>query len=108
MVRVHIPKIADIPTALRVFYTYPELNNAEIKELFPSACSTTIAKLKKKAFERMREKGVLAWGTYSVNTKAAFEAWGLDAEDLKERYEMLKSFDFTADKKVSRNGKKKG
>lgn len=93
MVRVHIPSIADLKTAIRIYYTKLELNCTDIRELFPSASKSTVTKLKNKARERMVEDGVLTYGTYSVNTKAAYKAWGLDIADIEKRYERLKKFD---------------
>lgn len=93
MVRVHIPSIADLKTAIRIYYTKIELDCADIHELFPSASKSTVTKLKNKARELMTEKGVLTYGTYSVNTKTAFKAWGLDISDIEKRYEKLKKLD---------------
>lgn len=93
MVRVHIPQIADLATAIRIYYSRLELNNTDIKELFPTACPGTILKLKRKAQELMTENGVLTYGTYSVNTKTAYVAWGLDITDIEKRYEKLKKLE---------------
>ena len=93
--RVHIPQIADLATAIRIYYSRLELNNADIKELFPSACAGTVLKLKKKAQELMMENNVMPRGTYSVETKVAYRAWGFDIADLEKRHEKLKKLNMT-------------
>ena len=93
MVRVNIPQIAGLATAIRIYYNKIELGNADIKKLFPTASQSTILKLKNKAREKMAEDEVLTYGTYSVNTKSAYSAWGLDITDIERRYEKLKKLE---------------
>lgn len=93
MVRVNIPQIADLATAIRIYYSKLELDTLDIKTLFPTACEGTILKLKKKARELMAQNEVPVYGTYSVNTRTAYSAWGLDIIDLEKRLEKLKKFD---------------
>lgn len=93
MTRVRIPAIADLATAIRLYYSKLELSNADIRELFPETGKSTILKLKKKAQEYMTEKGTLAYGGYSVNTRDAYSAWGLDIADIEKRYEKLKKLE---------------
>ena len=42
-----VKKIADIDTALYIYYRYPEIGNKEIKELFDGLGSATLTKYKK-------------------------------------------------------------
>ncbi len=90
-VRVRIPQITDIETAIRLYYERIELTNADIRELFGNISSATIAKLKRKANEIMTRENTQMWSAYSVNTEVAFRAWGLDISDLERRYKKLSS-----------------
>ena len=82
--------IKDIPTAIRIFYEYPEIGNKEIRELFGGGSKSSIFHIKKLAEAKMAEKGVKSFTSYHVNTKCAYEAWGIDVDDLEKRYLKLK------------------
>ncbi len=92
-VRVRIPKIADLKTAIQIYWSMQELDNADIKELFPSASRSTIIKLKQKVKDYMAKEDIPVYGAYSVNTKAAYHVWGLDINDLETRLNKLKKLD---------------
>ena len=85
-------QVKDIPTAVEIFYTYPELGTAEVKRLF--GCSASSAtRLKAMATARQKEKGIMTFSNSSVNTRCAYEAWGIDINDLEKRllkYQKIK------------------
>ena len=81
--------ITDIPTALRIYYQYPEIGSKEIRELFGGGANSTVAKLKKSAWDKMTENGISNFGAHKVNTKCAYEAWGIDVDDLEKRLSKL-------------------
>lgn len=87
--KVHIPEITSLETAIRLYYENLELGNTEIKELFRVASGKKILTLKQMAKERMEQKEVAQWNALRVNTKTAYEAWGLDINDLERRYNKL-------------------
>lgn len=90
-VRVRIPQIRSIQTALTLYYTKSELSNRDIVELFDGKLSSaTVARLKQRAREQMISDGVQAWNSQCVNVKAAYTAWGLSVNDLEERFAKLK------------------
>lgn len=91
MARVRIPHIVDIRTAIRLYYERIELSNADIEILFGKHSSSTVAKLKDLAKDYMVQHGIQAWNPLCVNTKAAYAAWGLDIDDLENRYMKLKA-----------------
>ena len=93
MTRVRIPQIVDLKTAINIYYMHTELSNADIEKLFGKHSSSTIAKLKKMAQDKMDEKHVMSWNAICVNTEAAYEAWGLDIHDLERRYKKLKQLE---------------
>ena len=90
MTRVRIPQITDMRAAIQLYYERIELNNADIATLFGKHSSSTVAKLKDLARDYMVQHFVQAWNPLCVNTKAAYAAWGLDIDDLENRYMKLK------------------
>lgn len=92
---VRIPQIQSVETAVRIFYQYPNLQNRQIRELFGNKpANDTVVKLKNCVRERMNEKGILSLTTTSVDTRTAYEVWGLDIDDLEKRYSKLKKYGF--------------
>ena len=88
MARVRVPALQDIPNAIRIYYEKHELTSADIKELF-GCCAATAKKMKDMARKLMGERDVPNWNALAVNTDCAFEAWGLDIDDLERRYKKL-------------------
>lgn len=77
-------QIKDIETAVKIFYTYPELGTKQVQELYD--CGRNKAtELKAIARKLQDEKGILTYSSSSVNTRCAYEAWGIDIEDLEKR-----------------------
>lgn len=94
---MYIPKLRSIGEAIRIYYENIELSNAEIKQLFVSRqgenlSSATIVKLKKEVLKEAAERNMLMWEKGCVNTKLAFEVWGLDIGDLEKRWAKLQKF----------------
>lgn len=83
-------KTPDVATAVRLYYEKSELTNADIAELFSTAETQTI-KIKKMAKTEMAKRGVKSWLPYSVNTKIAFEVWGIDIDEYEKRLKKLRS-----------------
>ena len=74
----------DVETALRLYYEKPELTNADIKELFGTAQTKTSA-LKKQVKQEMNKRNIKSWLPHSVNTRIAYEVWGIDIPEFEER-----------------------
>lgn len=91
-INVRIPQLTSIETAIKIYYSYIELSNANIKELFGNIAPATISKLKAKARQKMIENETPVWNANYVNTEIAFKAWGLDIVDLERRYHKLKEY----------------
>lgn len=91
MVRVRIPSVQDVRTAIRLYYEKVELRNADIIELFGCSKSTAL-KLKERAREEMSEQDMEAWDARAVNTECAFTAWGIEIADLERRYSKLRKY----------------
>ncbi len=87
---VRIPQVTSLKTAIELYYSRTELGNSDIEALFGKHSSSTIARLKRKAKQKMAEQGTPVWNAQRVNTEAAYSAWGLDVSDLECRYKKLK------------------
>lgn len=83
-----IPQIPDIRKAVLIYYAKNELRTKDIKELF-ACCGTVATRLKGIALEYIIENDVVRWNADQVNTKAAYESWGLDIKDLERRQKKL-------------------
>lgn len=86
---MYVPKIHSIDTALRIYYTYTELDTKLLKELFPDLKNNTLCKLRKRCKQVMAERGVQCFGRSNVNTKIAYEVFGIDPDDLEVRKAKL-------------------
>lgn len=95
-VRARVPDITDIKTAVELYYSQITLGNADIEKLFGKHSKRTIAKLKKMAKDEMQQRSIPILNSLRVNTDAAYEAWGLDINDLERRYEKLKKLKRTS------------
>lgn len=88
-IRVRIPQITSIETALELYYKRIELSSSDVRALFGKISESTVAKLKNKAREIMREENTPIWNAQCVNTEVAYKAWGLDIENLEKRHTKL-------------------
>lgn len=86
---VNVPAVADLETALQIYYTRNELSTADICTIF-GCSSTTARRLKNRGREQMEREDTPMWNPNCVNTEAAFRSWGLDAEKLKRNLERLR------------------
>ncbi len=101
-VRVRIPQLKSIETAIRLYYERLELTNSDIRELFGNISSQTIVKLKKKVREVIAEEDIMPWNSRRVNTEAAYKVWGLDIADLERRYKKLMALNKSQQTRISR------
>lgn len=90
MSNVRIPQLVNISEAIRIYYTKRELRNADIKMLFGNVGTARIVKLKDLARDAMREQDVPTLDNMAVNTNCAFDAWGIDINELEKNYSKLK------------------
>lgn len=84
-----VKAIKDIDTALRIFYTYPELNNKLIRELFGGLGNSTIARYKQVVKDQQAIDGVQTAQRNTVNTETAYKVWRIDVENLIKRRAKL-------------------
>ena len=87
---MYIPTITSIETALKIYYENAELGNKEIIGLFGNRSTATISKLKKLVRAEMIKNNIPSFSAYKINTKVAFETWGIDINDLEERRKKIR------------------
>ena len=92
-IRVNIPAITSFKTALDIYYTRLQLNNADIAELFGNHAKSTISALKRVARDYMIENNIMFYNSRDVNTKAAYAAWGLDVTKIESLYRKSKEIE---------------
>lgn len=81
----------NIEACLRIYYSCTEIGCPEIKAIFGAKTSySTMSKLKAMAREEMFKEGQKSFRPSYVNTKSAFQAWGIDIEDIEKGYQKLK------------------
>lgn len=68
--------------ALDIYLSSPEIGTREIIQIF-NCGSSSAWKLKQKAIAVMKERGKETLFANNVNTKCAYEAWGIDVSDLE-------------------------
>ena len=80
--------IRDAATAVRIYYSYPELGTQEIMELFSCSHSKAV-KLKAPVRELQKERGILTFSVHTVNTQCAFDVWHIDIKEMERRVAKL-------------------
>ena len=84
-------KIPDLRTAIRIYYEYPSgLGTKQISELFGVSPSTAF-NIKKQVRKVMEERNIRCWKASDVHTQTAYDLWGMDINDLEQRYKKLLS-----------------
>lgn len=91
-----VKPFVSINEAIRIYYTYPELGNKEIRELFGNLGNSTISNYKKAVRDIQIERKVKTSQKNAVNTEIAYEVWGIDVKDLEQRRKKLKELGMSA------------
>ncbi len=86
---VRIPQVADIRSAIELYWSKTEIGTNDICALF-GVNRERAAKLKGVAREKMSERGTINYNSMCVNTEVAYESWGLQIGDLERRYAKLR------------------
>ena len=94
MTSLRIPQIADVKTALEIYYGFPYIGNAEIQKLFrcrrgETLSPATVARLKGFVKAKMREDDIPSYNSNTVDVEVAFDVWGLKVKDLELRYKKM-------------------
>lgn len=93
-VRVQIPQVVDLRTAIRLYYEKNELSPKDVREIF--GCSApTAAKLIRRGQEEMDRTKTPYWNRQNVNSECAFRSWGLDIERMERALTRLRKLKLT-------------
>lgn len=83
-------KPIDIEFAVRLYYERIWLENADIKNLFNVNSSSTITKYRREVLNYFADKNINPLHRNNkLDTWRAYEAWGLDIEELEKRLRKL-------------------
>lgn len=82
---MHLPSIEK---AVFLYYAKPELENIDIKELF-GASDSSVRRIKAPVLKAMAEQGIKSWAPYTINTRVAYEVWGINIPEYEERLKKL-------------------
>ena len=82
-------RVSDVSAALQIYLENFEISNPEIIRIFGPTSAATVAKMKKEVKNEMAKRNILQYTTHGINTKVAYEIWGIDIEDLKKRRKEL-------------------
>ena len=89
-----MPKVRppiDIEVAVRMYYERISLGCADIQKLFNVKSSSTVAKYRREVIKYFADKDISPiHRNDKLDTYCAFEAWGLDINDLEKRLKKLR------------------
>lgn len=87
-------KLPDLHLALRFYWEKSELTTADIRQLF-GVSNSTATRMKKPVFEMMASSDppIRTWTANAVNTKTAYEVWGLNIGEIETRLRKLKELE---------------
>lgn len=86
----------NIPIAVRYYYEKISLSNSDIKEIFCVTSDCSAIKKKREVIEYFAgtDENPIHSLTNRLDTWRAYEAWGLDINDLEKRFKKLKQYGF--------------
>lgn len=85
-------KEVNIEKAILYYYKNIEIGNAEIMMIFNVSNGTAVKK-KQEVQKEMAKQGKRSFYPHSVNTKFAYELWGIDINHYEYVHKHLKSLD---------------
>ena len=83
-------KNPDIELAVDLYYSTIEIGTKEIRKLF-ACCEASAKKKKDEALKLMAKNEKRASLKAHVNTRIAYQAWGLEISDLEKRLNKLRA-----------------
>ena len=79
-----------IEFAVKLYYERIWLENSDIKQLFNISSSSTLAKYRREVIDYFADKNISPFHRgMKLDTWRAYEAWGLDINDLEKRLRKL-------------------
>ena len=81
-------KQPDLKTAIRLYYEKSELTSKDIMELF-SVSMSCAGNMKRRVRKVMTERNVSTYYPRTINTKVAYDVWGINIEECEKHYAKL-------------------
>lgn len=88
MQRIWTRPVQNVSVALKIYYSTYYIGNSEIKAIFGVGDNTAI-RLKKQVQAAEIERNIVQAVPFKVNTKLAFEVWGIDVQELEHNRKKL-------------------
>lgn len=85
-------KVPDVEKAIVIYYAKPEIGTAEIRELL-GVSAATACNMKNEVRKAMADRDIKSFTPYTVNTRIAYEIWGIDISDYEKRLKKLREFE---------------
>jgi hypothetical protein len=86
-----VKRTDDLRLLIEIFYTMDELSTEDIKKIFPGCSLSFLNKKKLEARKQMAEENSMAWSNHCVKTTSAFNAWGINIEEIETKALKLKA-----------------
>lgn len=88
MLTIRPPK--DVELAVKIYYEKISLSNADIKKLFEVTSNKTVKRYKDEVVAYFAETDIIPiHRDNTLDTWRAFEAWGIDINELEKRIKKL-------------------
>lgn len=93
----------NVPIAVRYYYEKLSLSNSDIKVMFNIRSDSTVMRKKQEVIDYFagRDENPIHSISKRLDTWRAFEAWGLDINELEKRLKKLRQFGYVRDEEVS-------
>lgn len=75
--------IRNLKEAVKLYYSKPELETQDIMSVF-GCSSSTARRLKNQVQRKQIERGILTFSSSTINTRLAFELWGIDVDQAEK------------------------
>ncbi len=84
----------NIPLAVRIYYEKLSLSNQDIKAIFSVKADSTAVEIKKEVVKHFVGTDINPINHNNrLDTERAFEAWGLDINNLERRLKKIRKLD---------------
>ncbi len=85
------PEIVSVEAAIRHYYGAGYIGNKEMREIFGSVSTATLAKLKRAVRDEEMKRAIPEVVPNKVSVEVAYEVWNIDPDTLvKNRQKLLK------------------
>ena len=88
----------NVAKAVSIYYTRISLGGQEIRDIFGIKSGATVTRLKKEVIKYFADKDInpVHSLTNRLDTARAYEAWGLDIEELEKRFKKIQKYNLVS------------